>query len=614
MAEIAPIYGRHGDAGHRESAAWAAFTAPRDQADFCASWLAILCSQVGAVELALLVLEADAPGAYAAAAVWPDGAREIDHLGAAAERALTSGRGFIELSPDARPVAQVGYPIEVDGRMHGAAVLELTLRPEAELQRALRLLHWASAWLVDPLRRARQQSLQAGLDRVSLAMDLAATALHERRFGEASIALVNELAARLECDRVSLGIDRGGSIEVQAISHTATFDPKTDRVRLIADAMDEALDLDSAVVHPPRDEREPAALAHRTLAGGDAAVCSVPLMSHGHPIGILTLQRPAGTGFSAADVELATTVGHLLGPILELQRSNARGFWRRLRDGIGDAARTMFGPGHAGAKLVALVLSLLLLLASLVSVPYRVAAKTVVEGSVRRAAVAPFDGYVAESRVRAGDTVRQGQLLARLEDKDLQLERIRWSAERDQADRLYRQALAARDRGAAAIAAARIEQADAQLALVDEKLTRASLRAPFDGVIVSGDLSQLLGAPVEVGKVLFEIAPLHAYRVIMDVDERDIARVEAGQSGALALAGMPGRTLPFEVKLVTPVATAAEGGNHFRVEARIEGDSARLRPGMEGVGKIHVGERSLIWIWTHGLVDWLRLATWKWLP
>jgi hypothetical protein len=35
---------------------------------------------------------------------------------------------------------------------------------------------------------------------------------------------------------------------------------------------------------------------------------------------------------------------------------------------------------------------------------------------------------------------------------------------------------------------------------------------------------------------------------------------------------------------------------------------------MEGVAKVEVGERKLWWVWTHTLVDWLRLATWRWLP
>ena len=162
--------------------------------------------------------------------------------------------------------------------------------------------------------------------------------------------------------------------------------------------------------------------------------------------------------------------------------------------------------------------------------------------------------------------------------------------------------------------AAQVNQAQAQLSLVEEKLARATLAAPFDGIVVSGDLSQLLGTPVEQGKVLFEIAPLDAYRVILKVDERDIAFLEPGQHGQLALSGLPHDLLPFTVKQITPVSVAEEGRNFFRVEARMEGSLERLRPGMEGIGKVSIGERRLIWIWTHSLMDWVNLSLWHWLP
>ena len=164
------------------------------------------------------------------------------------------------------------------------------------------------------------------------------------------------------------------------------------------------------------------------------------------------------------------------------------------------------------------------------------------------------------------------------------------------------------------ILAAQVDQVEAMLALVTDKLARATLVAPFDGVVVSGDLRQLLGTPVELGKMLFQIAPLDSYRVILQVEERDITHLKLGQQGELTLAGMPQRYMAFSVEQITPVSTAQEGRNYFRVEARLHDPSERVRPGMEGVGKIIAGERTLIWIWTHNLIDWLRLSTWKWLP
>jgi hypothetical protein len=139
-------------------------------------------------------------------------------------------------------------------------------------------------------------------------------------------------------------------------------------------------------------------------------------------------------------------------------------------------------------------------------------------------------------------------------------------------------------------------------------------KAPFDGVIVSGDLSQALGSPVEKGKVLFEVAPLDQYRVILQVGERDITYVHEGETGTLTLTGLPAQPLDFHVTKVTPVANSEDGRNFFRTEAALNDARLPVRPGMEGVAKIDAGRRGLLWIWTHPLIDWARLLLWKWLP
>jgi multidrug efflux pump subunit AcrA (membrane-fusion protein) len=161
---------------------------------------------------------------------------------------------------------------------------------------------------------------------------------------------------------------------------------------------------------------------------------------------------------------------------------------------------------------------------------------------------------------------------------------------------------------------AQVDQADAQIRLLEDQLARTRIVAPFTGVVVTGDLSQSLSAPVERGEVLFEIAPLDSYRVILRVDERDITSVRVGQRGQLALAGMPSTLLEMEVEKVTPVSVASEGNNFFEIEARLLDSNDLLRPGMEGVGKVVVGPRRLGWIYTQKLVHWFRTMAWKLLP
>lgn len=604
-----------------EAVAWSRFSAARERPEFFVSWLSILCLQIERVSGGLLLIGPDHDGAYTPAAIWPDASRDLRYLSRVAERTLSERRGVLASVdgtslPARDQSAHIGYPIEVSGVLHGAVVLDIAPGPEQGLQRAMRMLHWGSAWLVDRFRQQALAEHEARAARMGLAMDLVATAAQERRPAPAALAVANQLSSRLKCDRVSIGFESDGFIEVEAISHTAVFDERMRLIRLIGEAMDEVLDLDAALVFPPRAGEELGAVAHAELARElkDVAVCSVPLLEDTHPIGVLTLERSAGELFDDATIELCKTIGGLLGPILSLRRDNERGALRRIRDGLLDKVRILLGPSHPGVKMIALVAAAVVVCFCFVNGTYRVSAKTVVEGAVQRAVVTPFDGHIAQSFVRAGDTVRAGQVLARLDDRELTLEQARLTSEREQAMRKQRQALADQDRGTMMVVAAEIAQSDAQIALVADKLSRATLVAPFDGVVISGDLSQLLGTPVEQGKLLFQVAPLDAYRVILQVDERDIASVQENQTGELTLSGLPDQRLGFSVQEITPVASQEEGRNYFRVEAHLRTMLDRVRPGMEGVGKITIGSRKLIWIWTHSLVDWLRTWVWKQMP
>ena len=70
--------------------------------------------------------------------------------------------------------------------------------------------------------------------------------------------------------------------------------------------------------------------------------------------------------------------------------------------------------------------------------------------------------------------------------------------------------------------------------------------------------------------------------------------------------------MPFTVMNVTPVSVVEDGNNFFQVEAWLGESTEGLRPGMAGIGKIDIERRKLAWIWTHRLIDWLRLWVWSW--
>ena len=252
-----------------------------------------------------------------------------------------------------------------------------------------------------------------------------------------------------------------------------------------------------------------------------------------------------------------------------------------------------------------------MLAACLVPVPYRVSAPARLEGSIQRAIVASADGFLQQANVRAGDTVKEGQVLAEMASQDLQLERQRRDSEMRQHENAYKAAQSRSDRTQMVISQSKAGEAQAMLALIDSQIERARIVAPFDGVVIKGDLSQNLGAPVQRGEVLLTLAPNNSYRIIIEVDESDIASVKPGQRGRIALAAMPDHPLDVTTRRVVPVATSADARNYFEVEASLDSPGEALRPGLRGIAKIDAGEHSVAWLLTHRPLDWLRLTWWS---
>jgi RND family efflux transporter MFP subunit len=605
-------------------------------------WLETQCRAIHGTACGLVVLGKAPEGHFAPAAVWPaETATAPSELVGASQIAISTARPVLRSTASSTGQAAddvVAVPIFEHGTLAGAVAVRVARQKDRSgeaiadfLEHALRDLELVEPGLAAPEAKAQPRrwprSTPAAApdspapaeraDRAGTLLDLVVEAIDRAEFRAVAIALVNEFATQLRCERVSLGFVERGEVDLVALSHSARFDSRSKLAHGITAAMEEAVDQEAVVAHPPiaSDALEVSA-AHADLcaAHGSGAVCSIPLLDGTEIVGALCFELLPGSSFQARDVAFAEQAGALLGPILMLKRRDARPTWRVAWDSVDREARAWLEPERPGRRWLAGLAAGLTLFLFAAPGTYRVSAPATLEGAVQRVIAAPSDGYIAESRARAGDVVKRGEVLGAIDDSDLKLERRKWAGRRAQIERERRAAGAANDRSQLRILGARLEQANAEIALLDGMLARTRLLAPFDGVVAKGDLSQSMGSPVKRGDVLFEVAPLESYRIVLEVDEREIADVARGQRGELALSALPRHAFALRVERITPLATAEDGRNFFRVEAQLAEPSDTLRPGMEGVGKIDIGRRSLIWIWTHRLIDWLRLAAWSWLP
>jgi Barrel-sandwich domain of CusB or HlyD membrane-fusion/GAF domain len=601
---------------------WQQFASAKTAEEFCRAWLALLCRQLGGVTAGTVLLESGETNTFVPIAVWPEPVGDLSRLASVAQRALTEGQGIVQREPGkeqgrSNAPAQIAYPLQLMDRTIGAVALEIWVADDAKVSAVLRQLHWGVAWISDLFHRRELQEAGAKIERIGSVMEGVATALRESTLQQTLFEVANHLARHLRCSRVAIGLTEGHSVKVAALSDAAWFEKSSSVVKRYAAAMEEAFDKREMLTYRRADAGAaagPASSPHAELAQESAAtsIISMPLLLGAACIGVLTLERAEGEDFGDAERAWVQAFAGLLPSIIDQKRRAERGYWKRIEDDFRKLFGKLLGPRHLVWKFGASAALLFVALAVLVEVDYRVSAKTVIEGEIQRVAAAPFEGFIALSHVRAGDLVKEGQVLAELDDRDLKVERTKWASEKEQHEGKLREAMANRELSAIQVIGAQLRQAEAQLALASEKIKRAKLIAPFDGVVVSGDLSQLTGSPVEQGKKLFEIAPLSSYRVILQVDEREIRHVEVGHKGQLVISCIAGEPTPFTVVKVTPVATAQDGRNFFRVEAHLEHAPPRLRPGMEGIGKVSVGEQRLWWILTHSFTDWLRLTLWTW--
>lgn len=575
-------------------------------------WLTAQLAQLPEAQ-AGLVLE-NRNNALLPSALWPS-ASGVAPLLELCERAGTGGKGLVT---ELRTLDALGanyaiaWPLRQDGVVLAVAALAVRAEGEAALQEIMRKLQWGAAGLELMLAREASAAEQARVQSLENSVDLLASVLAEDHFDGAAMAFVTGLAGRLDAERVSLGLTQRGAIRVMQMSHSSQFGDRMNLVRLIEAAMDEAADQRLPVLVPAAPDG-PIRLAHdRLVAEEPGAVMTVPLYIGGEPVGALTAERAAGRPFDDDELRMVESLSALAVTALEEKRRNDRPLPAKIWDAVHDGVSKVMQPGRMEYRLALALVVLMLGALAFARGTDNLSADATLAPRLSRILASPFDGYVKTAPLRAGDHVRKDQVIATLDDSDLQLERAKWLSQLSRYGGLTQDAAASLDRVQTTVNSAERDEAQAQLDLTDALIARAALRAPFDGLVVSGDLSQRIGGTVTKGEVLYTVAPTGNYRVDLQIKESRIASTKVGQRGVLHLSALPARTFNFTVTKITPKTVAQNGATYFMIEGALDAgqDLSSLQPGMEGVGKVDVGRGWLVGIWTRDLAEWLRLKLW----
>ena len=285
---------------------------------------------------------------------------------------------------------------------------------------------------------------------------------------------------------------------------------------------------------------------------------------------------------------LADTIGSEFRMIRRAQQNRVQRIWTATCESIQN------GKGKFLLKLVAGALCL-----SLIPMPYRVASLCEIKPTEKRFVCAPFATRLESCLVEPGDRVKRGQVLARLDPREIDLELTANEAELYRARKNRDGFIASHESGKARLAELEAERLFARNKLLRYQKEHLELQSPIDGIVISGDLTDAIGMPLEIGQSLFEVAPHKDLVVEVMIPENDVRHVQEKMNVGFRFEAFPFESFQGAITNIHPASEIRNDKNVFIALSNVQGLPAEARPGMTGTAKIKTKWRPIIWIYLH---------------
>jgi HlyD family secretion protein len=221
-------------------------------------------------------------------------------------------------------------------------------------------------------------------------------------------------------------------------------------------------------------------------------------------------------------------------------------------------------------------------------------------------------GIIASTRVRAGDRVEAGQVIATIEDDAFRLQLARAQAafraarlRDDEARRQLRRQEGLLERGFVSEASVEAARSQWQLATEDVaaartdvetarlQLAHCRIASPIAGIVLSTEIAagQSVASAFQVPDLFTIVSGLDRLEVVAMFAEADLANVAVGAAATLTVPAWPERIFSARVERVLNTPENRQGVVMFPVVLAIENDAGLLRPGMTAYVEIRVVTR-----------------------
>lgn len=579
-----------------------------------------------------------------------DAATKFEHL-RLLER-TSEPRVFI--SRDAADAATLAGSVSSATSQRPAALIELSIRSGAspEVQQGwkdflIAVIHAAEEFhLRTELRKL--QSEQAGHGEV---LSLLRRLHRGKTLTEVAYDLVNEGSRFLTADRVSILVERGNQWKLLAANGVERLEDRAEAVKQLVTLAEVTAHWDEPLQYTEdghcNTELPPSvisALAQHIDHSHARHLVAIPITFNQSDDPTATSQPAAvliAESFQAKKSfthECVMELAHLCEPALQHAINLDRWPLRTTIHWTNRIERTWQRWGVRRRALVAAVIAAILGLLIFVKTDNEIEAPATLMPKTVQDIFATASGTVRDINVEHGQHVDKGEVLAVLEDAQLDLETERVQGELATVRKRLEAIAVARadnrtreefgpDRLPFSAEAVQLELRQKslvqQLAILNKRREDLTLRSPFTGVVLTLDVQHALhGRPVERGQVLFTVADLNSgWQLDALVPQDRIGQVMAAEqqlkeplSVRFRLAGDNEHTYQGRVREVaeTAVLDPKQIANQLpevRVEINVDEQSLpAARPDMQARVRINCGRRSLGYVWLHD--TWDNIYSW----
>ncbi len=432
-------------------------------------------------------------------------------------------------------------------------------------------------------------------------------------------SVVNLASRALTFDQAAIGLAHKGACEIRAIAGEEKVDPRSERAQRLSTWGEWVM-----------RHGEPFHLTDRDAPGSDAEAAFteafgadldaeglksglyLPLKDEQGMLGVLMFESTRPDFITPTQRELA----EILANQATVSLRNAELYSQvPLVDALGALAakkRALLAIPRRKLQVYAVAAIAGLALVTLVRWPFRVGGDApAFRAGLYAEARTPLPGVIERAFVREGSVVTRGAPLAHLRDAEFRAEREGAAAAAAVADRL---AATAESRGNAAEAQmqrARLAGLSQEVALLDEQIAATTVRAPVSGVVLTARPEERVGMHLDAGDLVVALGRTDTLELDFGVEQREIARVAAGQRVRLRVDALPQRTFEGRVTFVGEVPGVVRGTVTYPVRAAVANPGGLLRPGMAAHAKVLTGSMSVAGRVLRGPVRWLRLVWWR---